>query len=368
MRLLVSAGASGGGIYPALAVVQALGDSPEAILWVGGEKGMETDLVTRAGIPFKAIPAAGLHGVGFKALWGVFQLSRGYFAAHRIIREFKPDVLFFTGGFVAIPTGLAGGKRPMLLCQPDIEPALALRTLSRMADVIAVPAEESRKFFPEDKRLEVVGYPTRPSMVPLPKSKALEVFGLSSSRPTLMVTGGSLGSRSINRAVLINLEQLLEDMQVIHLTGSLTWPEVEEAIKTLPEDLARHYRPFPFLHERMQAAFSAADLVISRAGASTLGELPTFAVPAVLVPYPYAWRYQKVNADYLAGRGAAVIVKDEDLSEQLLPVVRRLIVGQPEERQKMASTMKSLAVPGAADRIAGLLKELAASGAQERKD
>ena len=102
-------------------------------MWVGGEKGMETDLVTRAGVPFKAIPAAGLHGVGFKALSGLWQLTRGYFAARKIIREFRPDVLFFTGGYVAIPTGLAGGKTPMVLCLPDIEPALALRTLARDA-------------------------------------------------------------------------------------------------------------------------------------------------------------------------------------------------------------------------------------------
>ena len=368
MRLLVSAGASGGGIYPALAVVQALGDSPEAILWVGGERGMETDLVTRAGIPFKAIPAAGVHGTGLKAVWGSLQLTRGYFAARRIIREFKPDVLFFTGGFVAIPTGLAGGKRPMLLCQPDIEPALALRTLSRMADVIAVPAEESRAFFTDRKRVEVVGYPTRPSMKPMPQKEALEIFDLSPDRPTLMVTGGSLGARSINHAVLANLETLLGEMQIIHLTGKLTWPEVEAVQKDLPEDLRRYYRPFSFLHERMRAAFSAADLVVSRAGASTLGEFPTFAVPAVLVPYPYAWRYQKVNADYLAGRGAAVIVRDEDLAEQLVPTIRRLMVEQPEERWQMQSAMQSLAVPDAAEKIAGLLLELSAEELKERKD
>ncbi len=348
--------------------MQALGDSPEAILWVGGEKGIETDLVTRAGIPFKAIPAAGVHGAGLKAIWGMFQLTRGYFVARKIIQEFKPDVLFFTGGFVAIPTGLAGGKLPMLLCQPDIEPALALRTLSRMADVITVPAEESRVYFPVRKRVEVVGYPTRPSMQPMSRGEALDVFGLSPDRPTLMVTGGSLGSRSINQAVMANLEVLLSEMQVIHLTGKLTWPEVEAARDALPGDLASRYRPFAFLHERMQAAFSAADLVISRAGASTLGELPTFGVPAVLVPYPYAWRYQKVNADYLAGRGAAAIITDEDLEEQLVPVVRRLIVEEPEERRKMQSAMKSLAVPDAAEKIASLLKELAASGAKERND
>ncbi len=331
------------------------------MLWVGGEKGMETDLVTRAGVPFKAIPAAGVHGTGLKAVWGAWQLTRGYFTARKIIQDFKPDVLFFTGGYVAIPTGLAGRRIPTLLCLPDIEPALALRTLARSADIITVPAEESKAYFPADKRVEVTGYPVRPGMRPIPQEDALAVFELSPERPTVMVTGGSLGARSINQAVLANLEALLADVQLIHLTGEYTWPEVAAVHAELPEGLARYYRPYAFLHERMRAAFSAADLVVSRAGASVLGELPVFGVPAVLVPYPHAWRYQKVNADYLAGRGAAVIVKDEELSDQLLPVVRELIVENPEKRLEMQRSMQALAEPDAANKIAGLLQELAGS-------
>lgn len=322
---------------------------------------METELVNRAGIAFEGIPSAGVHGRGLKAVSGAWQLMRGYFAARKIIRRFRPDVLFFTGGYVAIPTGLAGRRLPTLLCQPDIEPALALRTLSRDADVIAVPAEESKAFFPPEKRVEVVGYPTRPSMQPLPKHEAREVFGLQADLPTLMVTGGSLGARSINRAVLASLEALLPKVQIIHLTGKLTWPEVEAARDALPPELAQNYHPFAFLHERMRAAFSAADLVVSRAGASVLGELPTFGVPAVLVPYPHAWQYQKVNADYLASREAAVILKDEDLESAFPGLVQELLLEKPEKRLAMQEKMRSLLVPDAAGRIAALLKELAAS-------
>ena len=322
---------------------------------------METELVRRAGVAFEGIPSAGVHGRGLKAVGGAFQLTRGFFSARKIIRRFRPDVLFFTGGYVAIPTGLAGRKLPTLLCLPDIEPALALRTLSRDADVIAVPADESKAYFPAEKRVEVVGYPTRPSMQPLPKREAREVFDLQVEMPVLMVTGGSLGARSINRAVLANLEALLPQVQIIHLTGKLTWSEVEAARDALPPDLARNYRPFAFLHERMRAAFSAADLVVSRAGASVLGELPTFGVPAVLVPYPHAWRYQKVNADYLASRDAALIVRDEELERALHGLVIELLLEQPEKRLVMQENMRALHVPDAAGRIAALLKELAAS-------
>ncbi|MEJ2510416.1 MAG: undecaprenyldiphospho-muramoylpentapeptide beta-N-acetylglucosaminyltransferase [Anaerolineales bacterium] len=362
MRLMVSAGATGGGINPALAVLQALGDKPEAILWVGSEKGMETDLVSRAGVPFKSIPAAGVHGTGLKAVWGVFQLTRGYFSARKLVEEFKPDVLFFTGGYVAIPTGLAGRKVPTLLCLPDIEPALALRTLARFADKIVVPVEESKAYFSQKKDVEVVGYPTRPGLKPVLKEDAVISFGLDPTKLTLMVTGGSLGARSINQALVGILPELLDKMQIIHLTGELTWSEVQSAADALPPRLAQNYRPYPFLHQEMSAAFSSADLVVSRAGASVLGELPTFGVPAILVPYPYAWRYQKVNAEYLSSRGAAVIVRDEELNDKLLPVVRDLMRPDSEKRDQMRMAMGSLAVPQAADKIAHILQELALSG------
>ncbi len=328
---------------------------------------METDLVRRAGVPFKSIPAAGVHGKGLKAIWGLWQLFRGYFAARRLVREFSPDVLFFTGGYVAIPTGMAGRKVPTLLCLPDIEPALALRTLSRFADKIVVPVDESRAYFAETKDMEVVGYPTRPELKPVPRIEAAAVFDLDPLLPTVMVTGGSLGARSINRAVLAILPELLAQMQVIHLTGELTWPEVEAVKDTLPAEMAQRYRPFAFLHDEMSAAFSAADLVVSRAGASVLGELPTFGVPAVLVPYPHAWRYQKVNAEYLSQRGAAVIVRDEDLGEKLLPTIQNLMDQNTDHYKKMRAAMKSLAKPKSAERIAEILQELALSGKNLRK-
>ena len=126
MRLLICAGGTGGGVYPALAVLQTMQNKVE-VLWVGGEGGMEARLVERANVPFKTIPAAGVHGVSLKSLPGnVIRLVRGFFAARRILHEFKPDVLFFTGGYLAVPMALAGMDIPTALYIPDIEPALPL--------------------------------------------------------------------------------------------------------------------------------------------------------------------------------------------------------------------------------------------------
>jgi UDP-N-acetylglucosamine--N-acetylmuramyl-(pentapeptide) pyrophosphoryl-undecaprenol N-acetylglucosamine transferase len=346
-------------VYPALAVRQALGEDAQPVLWVGGEGGMEADLVTRSGLPFAAIPAAGVHGVGLKALPGnVARLVKGVAAARRILKEFRPEVILYTGGYVAVPMAVAAGKRiPSLVYVPDLEPGLALKTLAYFAHTIALTAEPGRAYFSSRARAVVTGYPVRADLSGWSKSQARAHLGLSEDRPVLLVTGGSKGARSINRAILANLPQLLQIADVLHLTGPLDWAEVEVARAGLPEALRVHYHARPYLHE-MGAALAAADLVVSRAGASSLGEYPMFGLPAILAPYPYAWRYQKVNADYLVKAGAALLLEDEALGEQLFPLAEGLL-NNPARLAQMRAAMSGLAQPGAAQRIADLVRELA---------
>jgi len=329
------------------------------VLWVGGEGGMEARLVERAKVPFKTIPAAGVHGVGLKTLPGnVIRLVRGFFAARRILYEFKPEVLFFTGGYVAVPMALAGMRVPTALYVPDIEPALALKTLARFADKIAVTAQDSFRYFSRRERLVLTGYPTRADLTRWTRSDARRTLSLTGDAPVLLVFGGSKGARSINNAVLANLSALLEQAQVIHITGELDWPTVKTRAKELSEAQATRYHAFPYLHEEMGAALAAADLALSRAGASTLGEYPLFGLPAVLVPYPYAWRYQKVNADTLVRHGAALMVTDSNLKAELLPTIRELLQN-PTRLSAMRAAAKSLSHPQAATEIGHLLLELA---------
>ena len=328
------------------------------VLWVGGEGGIEEELVKRAGIPFRSIPAAGVHGVGLHALPGnIAKLFRGVLASRRILREFKPDVLFFTGGFVAAPLAVAGMNIPTVLYVPDIEPGLALKFLSRFADVVTVTASDSTKYFQRIARIVLSGYPLRADLLDWPREKAKSYFGLEAASPTLLITGGSKGARSINQAVLKHLAELLGIAQVIHITGVLDWQVVEKAAQELPAQLKPRYHIMPYLHE-MGAALAAADLALSRAGASTLGEYPLFGLPSVLVPYPYAWRYQKVNADFLAERNAAVILKDELLNDELLIVLKDLMQNN-HKLEAMRAAARKLAHPDAAAVIASQLFELA---------
>ena len=152
-------------------------------------------------------------------------------------------------------------------------------------------------------------------------------------------------------------------MQVIHLTGHLNWEVLDEQAQQLPADLAKNYQAFPYLHE-MGAAFAAADLIVSRAGASTLGEYPLFGLPAILVPYPYAWRYQKVNASFLEDHGAAVLLRDEEMDEKLLGLVMDLITDR-KRLAKMSQAMTRLATPEAAFKIAALVNEMAETPERE---
>jgi UDP-N-acetylglucosamine--N-acetylmuramyl-(pentapeptide) pyrophosphoryl-undecaprenol N-acetylglucosamine transferase len=324
-------------------------------LWVGGEGGMEEPLVTRQGIQFQAIPAAGVHGVGIAALpRNLVTITRGIFAARHILADFKPDVMFFTGGYVAVPVALAGRSIPSVLYVPDIEPGMALKSLAGMADVITVTTSESQKFF--NKKIYETGYPVRKDLALWDRQTASQHLGISDGSPVLLVFGGSKGAHSINVAVVNNLRALLEKFELIHISGEQDWELVQQARAQLPSNSAARYHVWPYLHE-MGAALAASDLVVSRAGASTLGEYPLFGLPAILVPYPHAWRYQKVNADYLSRRGAAVILENERLNEELLPMLS-VLMDNPNKLKAMRAAMFQLSHPRAAEKIASALMEL----------
>jgi len=361
-------------VYPALAVLQALKrivkdldpDQQLEVLWVGGSQGMEVEIVELAGVTFEGVDSAGVHGVGLRALPGnITQLSRGYQQSKHILSRYQPEVMLFTGGYVAVPMALAGRRYRSLLYVPDIEPGLALKTIARFADRIALTAVDSVKFFADPTKAIVTGYPTRPDLSEWKRETAIEVFGLSADLPTLLVFGGSKGARSINMALLPVLESLLKTMQIIHISGQLDWQVVQSKMDQIPQDLKPRYRAYPYLHDQMGAALAGADLALSRAGASTLGEFPAFGLPAILVPYPHAWRYQYVNASYLAEKGAAVVIVDQQLPDLLQPTVSELMKDRAKLKE-MNQAMRALAKPEAAAHIAQILLDMAGGSQQER--
>jgi UDP-N-acetylglucosamine--N-acetylmuramyl-(pentapeptide) pyrophosphoryl-undecaprenol N-acetylglucosamine transferase len=342
-------------VYPALAVVDALSANTD-VLWIGAEGGIEAALVARAGLPIELIPASAVVGTGLRAIPSFFRHARGAVKSRTIIQSFKPDVMFFTGGYVTIPPALAGWRIPKLLYVPDIEPGLALRVVARVANTITVTAQESRGYYNPGTRVVVTGYPTRPELKAVDRSVARRRLGLKSDLPIVLVMGGSTGARSINHAVWASLPNLLERMQVLHLTGSRDWPDVPKVQAGLSQALAVNYHPLEYMHE-VGLALAAADLAVARGGAAVMGEFPLFGLPSILIPYPHSWRYQRVNAEFMTKRGAAVLLEDQQIADQLTPTLFELL-GDSSRLERMSYSSRSLAAPNAAHMIAQEIERL----------
>lgn len=372
MRVLICAGGTGGGIYPALAAVTALGNkglATENILWVGTKGEMEQTLVPRAGIRLETIVGGAIAGVPLhRKLLNGSKLLLSVGKAVKLVRRFRPNVMFMTGGYMAFPFTLACRWLgvPIAIYLPDVEPGQSIQFSLRYAEKVGATTDGSAQFVPANK-LVVTGYPVRPELraaANLTLEEALAAFDLQPGRPTLMVFGGSRGAQAINRALMSILPELLQTMQIIHISGTFTWDEVDINAKALPSNLRAFYRPYPYLHDEMGHAFRAADLVVARAGASMLGETPAFSLPSILVPLAWAWRYQKVNADYLCDRGTAVQLTDETLDTQLLPTIQTLMA-DPNKLAQMSQAAHALDVPNGADNLAALIENVANKSGKE---
>jgi UDP-N-acetylglucosamine--N-acetylmuramyl-(pentapeptide) pyrophosphoryl-undecaprenol N-acetylglucosamine transferase len=360
---MIASGGTGGHVYPALAAAEALAaEYPLAKLYFVGSGGLERELVKESGVAFAAydeVSAGPIAGVSLpRKLRSLASYGVGLVQAFDLLRRYQPQALLLTGGWSGFPVALAAWLRrvPVMIYLPDIEPGATIRALRRLAKQVALTVPESEAYFP-DMPTVVTGYPLRAEFRAATREAAFAHFGLDSGRKTLLVFGGSRGARSINRALLDILPEVLADgVQVLHVSGTLDWPEVEAYRAKLAD--GQHYHAFAYLHHEMALAFAAADLAVCRAGASTLGEFPYFGLPSILVPYPHAWRYQKVNADYLAERGAALRLDDDRLGAELLPTIRVLFHDET-RLNEMRDCARALARPDGASRLAAALVHLA---------
>ncbi|MBN8636914.1 MAG: UDP-N-acetylglucosamine--N-acetylmuramyl-(pentapeptide) pyrophosphoryl-undecaprenol N-acetylglucosamine transferase [Anaerolineae bacterium] len=355
-------------MYPAIAAAEALFiRQPNAkLMFVGSVGGFERPLLDEASLSFEnydEVRAGPLHGVSPLTMLGsIVQLIIGTLQALGLILRRKPDVILLTGGWVGLPVALSGWllRVPSLIYLPDIEPGLAIKILRHFATRVAVTADESKQYFRAGQAV-VTGYPTRDSLKQATRAAAIEHFGLDPARKTVLVWGGSRGARTINNALLDALPELLAfGVQIIHVTGTLDWGDLQKRAEDLGMgrvEAFRHYHPYAYLHDDVGLALAAADLTVSRAGASVLGEYPLFGLPSILVPYPYAWRYQKVNAEYLSERGAAIFMRDEDMARDLLPTIQALLTGN--RLAEMQTHAAALSVPEGAGNVAQQLIELA---------
>ncbi|GIW08248.1 MAG: UDP-N-acetylglucosamine--N-acetylmuramyl-(pentapeptide) pyrophosphoryl-undecaprenol N-acetylglucosamine transferase [Dehalococcoidia bacterium] len=360
MRLLLTGGGTGGHVYPGLVVLDWLRTNgvPVQPLWAGSHRGLERDLVARAGIEYVGLPAGALRGrspIGF--VHGIAATAAGVRAALNLVDCFRPEVILATGGYVSTPTAVAARLRgvPTVVYLPDVVPGWAVRALSRIASVVAVSTPEASRHL--HGKIVVTGYPVRPGFHPRSAGSARAAFGLAPDRFTLTVVGGSLGARRLNDAILGGLERLLERGQILHLTGLTDFARVASVRSALPAERRERYHVAGYLDTEMPDALAAADLIVSRAGASVLGEYPAVGRGSLLVPGPFSSQIK--NADYLVRMGASDLLPNDrsgEISDRVLE-----LADKPARLVAMGEAARKLARPDAAGAIGRLLLDLAAA-------
>lgn len=379
MRILVTGGGTSGHISPALAVIQTLRESAKResleleFLYAGSKNGLERDIVTAAGVPFVGIQTGKLRRYfSVENLIDQFRLPVGYAQSLKVVASFKPDVVFSTGGYVAVPPVIAAAtlRKPILIHEQTVQIGLANRIISRFATRIALSFESARPELapPLRQRAFVTGNPLRPLIFGGDKNEAKKLCGFRDEDdmlPTLYVTGGSQGARIINRAVEEVLPELLGLCRVIHQCGrqpaseEQDYDRLKNAAAQLSPELGQRYHVSKFFKDEIKDVFALADLVVGRAGAGTVAELCALRKPAVYVPLvPTGGDEQTRNAQMCVDAGAAVIIKQNELNGAVLLKQLQALLPDRARLQAMSEAAQTLAQPEAAQKLAETVLEL----------
>lgn len=329
MKYIISGGGTGGHIFPAISIANAIKarDEKADILFVGANERMEMERIPKAGYPIEGLPVRGFDRKNLlKNVSVLIDLQKSIKKAKNIIRNFKPDIAIGVGGYASAPTLRAASKFdvPTLLQEQNSYAGVTNKMLASKASKICVAYEGMEKFFPAEK-IVMTGNPVRQDLFNVqPKAKeAYDFFGLNPEKKTLLIVGGSLGAKTINQSVSAKLKALSEsDIQVIWQTGKFY---IKQMRKDAEKYISKDFIVTDFI-SRMDYAYAIADLVISRAGASSISELCLLAKPVILVPSPnVAEDHQTKNAMALVNKNAAIMVRDKDAIEKLIPEALDLI-------------------------------------------
>jgi UDP-N-acetylglucosamine--N-acetylmuramyl-(pentapeptide) pyrophosphoryl-undecaprenol N-acetylglucosamine transferase len=355
MRMVVAGGGTGGHLFPGLAVAEfAAGADAGSVLFVGSAYGIEARVVPQTRFAFRSVPIRGLRGRGGRgALQLAAQLPGAIARAWRILGEFGADVVVGLGGYASVPVVVAAWLRrvPAVLLEQNAHPGMANRALARLARRVCTTFPEANTYFPADK-VVLTGNPVRPFAVPSAPVRT----GF-----TLLVFGGSQGAHRLNAALAEAapaLHAAVPNLRVIHQTGAADRAELEARYASL--GVAADVREFI---DDMGAAYHAADLVVCRAGATTVAEITVLGKPAILVPYPFAADdHQRANAAVLAARGAGILVLDRELTGDGLAQTIIALARDRARLANMAEAARQLGVPDAAARVVATCRGVVGGG------
>ena len=370
MRVILTCGGTGGHINPAIAVADALKKKwpGTEILFVGADDGMERTLVPQAGYPLECVKISNFQrSLSPVAIWHNL-VTTGHIAASlrkadRIIRDFKPDVILGTGGYASFPALRQGIRRgiPTAVHESNAVPGLATRLVAKGVSRILVPFEDCREQYQNRDRVTVTGTPVREEFIFTDPQAAKKELGLT-ELPLVVSYWGSLGAREMNKKIadMMAIECRERSFYHIHATGSYGWRWMPEYVKERGVDLAAnpHIDMREYIYD-MPRLMAAADVLICRAGASTISELTASATPAILVPSPNVTdNHQEKNARILEARNAAMVIREADCDGRVLYDAVTELLNDPQRRAVMAMEQRSLAVPDATQRICQVLREL----------
>jgi UDP-N-acetylglucosamine--N-acetylmuramyl-(pentapeptide) pyrophosphoryl-undecaprenol N-acetylglucosamine transferase len=331
------------------------------LAWLGGHRGLEASIVREAGIPLRRLALRSLRSVerNVHLVLDPVRLAASVPQALVLLARERPAAIFTTGGYVAIPTVI--GARllgiPVLLWEGNLVPGRSVRAVARLVTVVAVTFAGTCHALGRSARCYATGTPIR-DLAGIDRAAARDRLGIPPDARVVLVFGGSQAVRRLNDAVAMALAALVADRVVIHVTGDDGYAAALAGRERLPAGLRARYRPSPFLREEMTDALAAADLVIGRAGSSTLAEVTALGLPIVVVPYPHAGGHQRGNAELLARAGAARVVEDDAFDAPAL-LAGSAILDDPAAVEAMRAASLGQGRPGAAGAVADLLLALA---------
>ncbi|MBI4847791.1 MAG: undecaprenyldiphospho-muramoylpentapeptide beta-N-acetylglucosaminyltransferase [Nitrospirae bacterium] len=369
MNIVIAGGGTGGHVFPAVAIAKELRNSIAnvKITFIGTARGIESKIIPKEGYDIRFIRSEGLVGKNiFKTISSVMKIPTSLSDARAILKGLQPQLVLGVGGYSSGPVLLCASMMgiPTIIHEQNTLPGLTNKLLSKFVDTIAVTYHESMNFFPQEKTY-LTGNPIRADILSGSREKGYKTFSLERDLFTIFVFGGSLGASRINSAVseaLAYLVPLKDKVQFLHQTGDRDFDTVREAYRV------REFRGtvVPFAHE-MADAYAVADLIVSRAGATTLAELTACGKAAILIPYPYAaGNHQEVNARKLWDIGAAQMILDRDLNGKVLADLIKFMIEDPEAIGQMERTSKSLGNPEATAKIVELMMGLLKKKAVDR--
>ncbi|MDF7821690.1 undecaprenyldiphospho-muramoylpentapeptide beta-N-acetylglucosaminyltransferase [Runella sp. MFBS21] len=360
-KVIISGGGTGGHIYPAIAIANALKATNPSIeiLFVGALGKMEMEKVPKAGYEIIGLPISGIkRELSLDNLSFPIKLTRSLLKARSIINSFKPDVAIGVGGFASGPLLMIASLMgiPTLIQEQNSYAGITNKLLAKRAKAICVAYPHMEAFFPKNK-LKLTGNPVRSDILNVEHKhqRAYEHFGLQPNRKTLLVIGGSLGAKTINESIEAGLRLIIESgYQILWQTGK---PYADKAKSAVDNLKTPYVKASDFIYE-MDLAYASADVVVSRAGALSVSELCLVAKPAILVPFPFASEdHQTKNAMSLVEQNAALLVKDKDAKEELVQTALRLLQDTAKQRE-LSINIKKLAKPDAAMDIAQAILQL----------